>query len=132
MCTVSIWPRESGYLLGMNRDEQRTRATASGPETRRVGDVGVVHPREPGGGTWIATNDGGATFASVNWYAIAPRDRGPRRSRGDVVIAASDCPGVEAASRRLGSEDLERVHPFRLVGVFLEERRILEWCWDQR
>jgi hypothetical protein len=87
MCTVSSLPTEQGYRLGMNRDEQLTRAWARPPAVRRdENGVAAIYPQESGGGTWIACNEGGVTLALLNWYSPEPRNCGTkRRTRGAVI-----------------------------------------------
>jgi len=50
----------------MNRDEKLTRPTGLPPKKRMVNGRAVISPSEPGGGTWIALNDHGATLALIN------------------------------------------------------------------
>src|SRR5258706_10058037 len=89
MCTVTFIARKRGYCLGMNRDEKLTRPTGLPPKTKKVNGRAVISPSEPGGGTWIAVNDHGATLALINWYSIATRVDRNALSRGEVVNSAS-------------------------------------------
>ncbi len=82
MCTVSFIARRHGYLLAMNRDEQLTRAEGLPPKIVHVGERKVICPSEPGGGTWIAVNDAGVTFALINWYSVQARVQKNPVSRG--------------------------------------------------
>lgn len=132
MCTVTFWPRDQGFLVGMNRDEKRTRAVGLPPSLSQVRSRNVVHPREPGGGTWIAANDRGVGFALVNWYAVVAGATQPSISRGGVVMELRDCAGPEEASLRLGRLNLAGVNPFRLIGFFPSEALLWEWRWDLR
>src|SRR6266404_2165316 len=76
MCTVTFMPRRTGYCLAMNRDEKRTRPAGLPPAQRTIGGHGVIYPSEAGGGTWIALNDSGVSFALINWYSVAQRVSG--------------------------------------------------------
>src|SRR5437773_1891444 len=89
MCTVTFIARQKGYCLGMNRDEKLTRPTGLPPNKRNVNGRAVLCPSEPGGGTWIALDDGGTTFALINWYSITARVLGKAVSRGEVVNSVS-------------------------------------------
>ena len=130
MCTVTVITGEDGYLLGMNRDERLTRDHATLPQTAGLRDTVAIYPRDSGQGTWVAANDRGVALALLNWNDV----RQPvtkLRSRGEVIpalIAHTNWAGVCSAMERL---DLAGVSPFRLVGVFAEERVIREWRWDQ-
>src|SRR6266853_2821052 len=73
MCTVTFIARRRGYCLGMNRDEKLARPTGLPPRKKMVNGRAVISPSEPGGGTWIALNDQGATLALINWYSIIAR-----------------------------------------------------------
>jgi hypothetical protein len=130
MCTVTFLPRRNGYLLAMNRDEKLARVAALAPARHRLGGRDVLFPSEPGGGTWIGVNDAGATLALVNWYSVASRVAGNAISRGEVVKSAlgSDSPAI--ANKALAEFPLERVNPFRLIGVFPARSTVVEWRWN--
>jgi hypothetical protein len=130
MCTVAFHPGRDDYVLGMNRDEQRTRAIGRPPAERRVGDLRLLAPAEPSGGTWIATDETGITWALINWYSIPARARGAIQSRGNVIpgVAAAREPGE--ASERLRQLPLGQTHPFRLIGVFPAREEVFEWRWN--
>jgi hypothetical protein len=130
MCTVSIVARRSGYLLAMNRDEQRTRARALPPKHFLSHGRSVISPSEPGGGTWISLNDARVTFALINWYSIKARVTGLPRSRGEIVNAVNSRTSPDEAAQILGQLPLKRINPFRLIGVFPATKQIVEWRWD--
>jgi len=131
MCTLSFIPEGSGYLVGMNRDEQISRPAALAPERLPIAGGYAIYPREKSGGTWIAANSLGITLALLNWYS-APPLYPKTRSRGEVIprlIAAEDSSSVHDALTKL---ELQGTLPFRLVGVFSRERKLAEWRWNQR
>lgn len=130
MCTVTFIARRSGYALGMNRDEQRTRVKGRAPQRRRIGSCFVVYPSEPNGGTWIAVNDNGGCFALINWYAIAKQVRTNSASRGIVINSTILSSSAREATKALKQLPLRRINPFRLIGVFPREKHIFEWRWD--
>jgi len=130
MCTVTFIARKHGYALGMNRDEQLARAPGRPPAQRIVNGCTILSPSEPGGGTWLALNDRGVTFALINWYAITARVKGETVSRGRVVnaVCAASPPGLAEAA--LAQMPLQRINPFRLIGIFPASGEIAEWRWD--
>ena len=130
MCTVTFIARQQGYCLGMNRDEKLTRPIGLPPQVRQVNGRTVMCPSEPGGGTWIATNDDAATFALINWYSILARVESAAVSRGEIVNRVSTTSSPEAAQAALGGLPLNCINPFRLIGVFPTTRKIIEWRWD--
>lgn len=130
MCTVTFIARQRGYCLGMNRDEKLTRPTGLPPKKSVVNGRTVISPSEPGGGTWIAVNDCGTTFSLINWYAIPITVCGPAVSRGHVVNSVSPTASPDVAHSRLSGLPLGRINPFRLVGIFLATREIVEWRWN--
>jgi len=132
MCTVSFIGRKCGYLLGMNRDEQLTRVKGLAPRLRAVNGIKVICPSEPGGGTWIALNESGVTLALINWYAIEARVRGNAVSRGEIVRRASSARSPGGAQAVLDRLPLQRINPFRLIGVFPVTQELVEWQWDLR
>ena len=130
MCTVTFIARKRGYCLGMNRDEALTRPTGLPPKKNTMNGRTVLCPSEPGGGTWIALNDGGTTFALINWYSITARVAGKAVSRGKVVNAVSTASSPAFADAALAELPIHRINPFRLVGVFPVTREIVEWRWN--
>lgn len=132
MCSVTFWPQGDRYLLAMNRDELLSRVAGLPPARSVVGSRIVVHPSEPGGGTWISVNDRGVSIALVNWYEIPTRAPEPTASRGGVVWTLRDCLRSSEALSRLHQLPLSRMNPFRAVGVFPAERVVHEWRWNQR
>jgi hypothetical protein len=130
MCTVTFVTRKRGYALGMNRDERLARAKGLPPRLRFVNGVQVFHPTEPGGGTWIALNETGATLALINWYSIPASTNAHIVSRGEVVKACRHAATSTEVDSVLGRLSLHRMNPFRLIGIFPRARHVFEWRWD--
>lgn len=130
MCTVSFIARKRGYLLAMNRDEKLSRIKALPPETVSIDGRRIIRPSEPGGGTWIALNDAGVTFALVNWYSVNAGVETNSVSRGTVVNAVAAQISADSASQILRELPLTRLNPFRLIGIFPEQKEIFEWQWN--
>lgn len=130
MCTVSLIIRKGGYVLGMNRDEKRSRQTGLYPSQKNVAGRAIVSPSEPGGGTWIALNDLGVCIALINWYSIVSRVARDSVSRGEVVNAVCAADSVEFVEATFKSLPLHRVNPFRLIGVFPGKCEVFEWQWN--
>jgi Transport and Golgi organisation 2 len=142
MCTLSVIPRDNGYLLGMNRDERIVRAAGLPPEVREVAGAKVIYPTDGEcgtsvsgtsiSGTWIGANEHGVALALLNWNDVASKALGTtkNRTRGVLIpalIGSSAKPALRAA---LADLKLEGILPFRLVGVFPSEKRIGEWRWN--
>lgn len=130
MCTVTFIARKHGYALGMNRDEKLARPAGLPSRKKNLNGRQVICPSEPGGGTWIALNDSGATLALINWYAITSRIRGQPISRGDVVNAVSAAASPAFAATALAGLSINRINPFRLIGIFPATSEVVEWRWD--
>jgi hypothetical protein len=130
MCTVTFVARKKGYALGMNRDEQLARVVALPPSKKIINGCRILSPSEPGGGTWIALNDSGVTFALINWYSITARVNGETVSRGQVINAACTAKSPDTAIAAVGQLPLKQINPFRLIGVFPTIKKIVEWRWD--
>ena len=130
MCTVSFIARKTGYALAMNRDEKLARVAGLPPSKIRINRRTIMAPSEPGGGTWIAVNDARVTFALINWYSIAAQVNGETVSRGEVVNAvySSDSPASTTAT--LEKLAVNKINPFRLIGVFSATREVIEWQWN--
>ncbi len=130
MCTVTFIARQRGYCLGMNRDELLTRTTGLPPQLKKISGRVVLCPTEPGGGTWIAVNDGGVTLGLINWYAVSARVKGDPISRGTIINNLCVAASPKVVGEILGSLALRRINPFRLVTIYLETREVVEWRWD--
>lgn len=132
MCTVTFIARKRGYCLGMNRDEKLIRPIGLPPKKRVVNGRAVISPMEPGGGTWIAVNDHGATLALINWYSITVRVGGKAVSRGEVVNSVSAFGSPDLANAALAKLPLKQMNPFRLIGIYPATSEIVEWRWNLR
>ena len=130
MCTVTFIPRDLGYHLAVNRDEQLARIAGLPPQLKFLNERSILYPSEPTGGTWISLNDARVTFALVNWYSVAERVRGGAVSRGQVVKGTSSAGKSDEADKKVASLPLNFINPFRLIGVFPDERAVVEWRWD--
>lgn len=117
MCTLSLVPKADGFLLGMNRDEQRTRAEALPPALHRSGNLSALYPSEPGGGTWIGINEAGLCAALINWYSRPQYHGDPAFSRGEIIPRLLAFPSLDDMERSLFSLPLERLNPFRLFMI---------------
>ena len=130
MCTITFSPRKRGYALAMNRDEKLSRPIGLPPSETIIAGRRVLAPSEPGGGTWIAVNDSGITFALINWYAISSTVNAKTVSRGEVVKIVSPLTTAFSAAKALKQLPLARINPFRLVGFFPDTTEIIEWRWN--
>ena len=130
MCTVTFIPRDVGYYLAMNRDEQLKRIAGLPPQPRILNGHTILCPSEPGGGTWISLNDARVCFALINWYSVPARVTVGAVSRGEVVKAASPSCRSEEADKKISSLPLHCINPFRLIGIFPDGREVAEWRWD--
>jgi hypothetical protein len=131
MCTLSFLPTVDGYLAAMNRDELLTRRTARPPEILQRGQLSVIRPIEPAGGTWIACNSRGILLALLNWNDIPSKTMLQRKqTRGAVIpqlIWHEDSATVHSCFGRM---PLDQMLPFRLVGIFRDEAAVFTWQWD--
>jgi hypothetical protein len=130
MCTVSFSPEPGGYLLGMNRDEQRRRAPGFPPRKGRAGGVEILCPQESGGGTWVGVNGAGVCLALINWYSVPRRVADAPVSRGVIVRDGLSATSSHGLLLSVTGQPLSRINPFRLLGVFPAEGRVLEWRWN--
>src|SRR3974377_1202509 len=118
MCTATFIPHPTGYCLAMNRDEKPTRQKGMPPTRKTLGDLQVICPSEPGGGTWIALNDQGVSLALLNWHAVPARAQGNAMTRGQIVSSFCAASSVHCLDALLNRLSLAQVNPFRLIGVF--------------
>ena len=131
MCTLSFIPKPDGYLLAMNRDELKSRATAAPPSVHHSHSGSLIYPQEPSGGTWIAVNSQGNLLAVMN--ANAPADGvlpAKSTSRGNLIPTLLHERSSLQMDRAIKSLGLAGMHPFRLFALFPGTQEILQWAWD--
>jgi len=131
MCTLSFVPKADGFLLGMNRDEQRSRAIASPPAVQRCGDLPALYPSEPAGGTWIGINGVGLCAALINWYSRPQFGGTPAFSRGSIIPRLLAFPSLDDMERCLLSLPLAQLNPFRLFMIGNDSKDISEYRSDE-
>jgi len=130
MCTLSFVATGQGFLLAMNRDEQRTRAHALPPTIQRCGDLSALYPSEQGGGTWLGINEAGLCVALINWYSRPQYPGTPAFSRGTIIPRLLALATREEMDRSLLSLPLNRLNPFRLFVIGKESEGIAEYRTD--
>ena len=128
MCTLSLSPGSEGYIVAMNRDELLRRGLARPPAVHPCGLTKIIHPLDVSGGSWIAVNSGGTTWALLNWNIGARSIR--ERSRGEVVLEVSTLLRPADADTRISGTVLAGVDPFRLVGISAVHTEVVEWRWN--
>lgn len=128
MCTITFLPNDRDYLLAMNRDDLLTRASTLPIVRASFASHAAVHPQEAGGGTWIGVTQQGITFALLNW--AVPPNGSKVKSRGSVIPQMLVSAGAEQARMVFDDLGLAGVYPFRLIGIFPAEQRVIEWRWD--
>ncbi|MEM8635692.1 MAG: NRDE family protein, partial [Pseudomonadota bacterium] len=124
MCTLSIFRKEAGYYVVMNRDERRDRLAERPPEPLRDGLLAPIDPAS--GGTWIALSQTGQWGALLNGYFDPPSPPAEGfTSRGTLLpdLLGGDDPF--AAVRAL---DPARYDSFRLV--IGSPDRLELWVYD--
>ncbi len=127
MCSVSFIPREDGFVLAMNRDELISRVPALPPRVHHRGELAVLCPSEPSGGTWIGISSAGMAFSLLNWHSQPDRTGKNVISRGEVVRALLAGRSSSTAASILKELPVGRMNPFRLIAVSLPERALMEW-----
>jgi hypothetical protein len=130
MCTVSFIAKKRGYLLGMNRDEKRSRPKGLPPSERTIDGHRVICPSEPNSGTWIFLNDSGITLALINWYSVGGRVSTDPISRGEIIPSITPADSPDLVDSALSTLPLPRINPFRLIGIFPQCKEVLEWRWN--
>jgi len=133
VCTASlIATGAASWRFVFNRDELRTRAEASPPLRRQVGDLTAAWPVDgEAGGTWIGANDRGLVIALLNRNAEdASRWRGRHglRSRGEIIPAVIAAADASQALDLLAALRPASFAPYVLVAM--DDDRVLTATWD--
>ncbi len=90
----------------------------------------VICPSEPGGGTWVALNDSGVSLALINWCSVPARIETSAVTRGEVVKTTLTANEPRLVENQLVNLALNRINPFRLIGIFPAAGDVIEWRWD--
>lgn len=131
MCTLTIVPLQDGFRLVVNRDEQRSRASALAPREHRVDGRTCLWPVDgKEGGTWLAASETGLVM-SVQNVNPDPRPALPRGvvSRGHIIPPMMGLTNPADALLALENLALETFAPFRLVAA--DARAIIEARWNR-
>ena len=132
MCTLSFVDRGEVYLIGMNRDEHISRGAGRLPSIHEAPGTRAIYPDDRQGGTWLAVNEHGVTFALLNWNLLGKRPRQADfvRSRGQLIPFLASCRTLLGVEEALSELDLNGTAPFRLFAFFGSSRQFREWCWN--
>ncbi|MEZ4815451.1 MAG: NRDE family protein [Bdellovibrionota bacterium] len=120
MCTLTLFATHQGYLLGMNRDEQRNRPIALNVhEGKTHKGLDVIYPIDPqGGGTWLGVNKNGLSLALLNQSPIGyQKPKIDLNSRGIIIPKLILCESAEIALQKLSMLELKYFAPFQIVAI---------------
>lgn len=119
MCTVSWYREPSGYSLFFNRDERKTRRTATPPGIKQKAGVEYLSPVDPeSGGTWLLVNAYGLSIGLLNYYpGLKYVDAERAVSRGLLVDSLADCEKIEILETRLNQCVMSSYNPFILIAL---------------
>ena len=118
MCTATWQDTDNGYILGFNRDEQRTRPQALYPKLSQIGTINTLFATDPvANGTWLAINDFGATVCLLNNYQaqLSSSKTQSFQSRGLLVKQFSKIKTQHQFQQLLAVIDLENYRGFKLL-----------------
>ncbi len=131
MCTLSFLPTCEGLRIGMNRDEQKSRATALPPRKLELDNkFKCLGPTEPGGGMWIAAGQNGHVFALLNWYSVQSKTHSTLTSRGQIIPSLIHCTSIPQLEEGFKTCLKKSFQPFRLITFMSTKQRCIEWRYD--
>ena len=115
MCTLSWFFGKSSTHVFFNRDEQKSRDIAEPPQVVSINQVDRLMPVDPvGGGSWLAVNEFGWTFALLNFYQ-GRLPKGKLISRGDIIRGVSELNCFTSIVDFFDGLTLTKYAPFSLV-----------------
>ena len=131
MCTMTWFPKEGGYELFFNRDEQLSRRTAELPSIQHKGGIEYISPTDSdAGGTWIAVNQYGITVCLLNHYQFEQIETYKEWiSRGEIVRSFALTENLAAAESSFDELDLNDYHAFRMFIIDRNGHNRL-FVWD--
>ncbi len=129
MCTLTILPQETGFILTSNRDEAKSRMSASFPKYKKINDSQVLFPQDGDAhGSWVAINN--YRVISLLNGAFEKYNHQPpyRKSRGIVLL---DSFKYKKFKDFTADYDFNNIAPFTLVCLEHETDLSLEvFRWD--
>ena len=127
MCTVSFIPVKEKIIITSNRDEKKSRKTASRPQPIVYNGQKLIYPKDAdAGGAWIVMKENGDAAVLLNGAFICHTAEPPYRlSRGIVLL---DIFATERPSVAFAKINLQDIEPFTLV--LLERNCLYEFRWD--
>ncbi|NAS32774.1 hypothetical protein GTQ40_17475 [Flavobacteriaceae bacterium R38] len=129
MCTVSYIPKDNGFILTSNRDENPLRETKP-PQgiTLQNGELLTAPIDQENNGTWIAATDKNRVACLLNGAFIKHERNLPyRKSRGLIVLEIFE---YESFSDFVTEIDLHNIEPFTLVLAEKDKLQVL--IWDEK
>lgn len=136
MCTVTLISSEPGrYVLGGNRDEQKTREPGLPPRCFSINNVNYVAPTDArAGGTWIAVNEFGLTLAILNRYSGNVEQPGLSEnppSRGIIIPALIQLKSIDKITASINEIiRVQQYRPFTLIAVDHSPVNAQRWDWN--
>lgn len=132
MCTLSWHVAGPSYDVFFNRDERRTRSTATPPREFSAGSLQAIAPRDGDfNGTWIGVNQRGVTLALLNRYQDAEHfePQEPVTSRGLLVLDLLDAESLQAVTQRVEAAAHNVFRPYTLI-AFAPQSPPRMWEWN--
>ncbi len=129
MCTVTLIPIKTGFVLTSNRDEATNRKAVP-PQVYHVNGVAMIFPKDKAaGGTWIGVSEHQRLICLLNGaFEDHIREVPYRKSRGVVVkemLVLAETKDV------LENYVLDGIEPFTLIMVdWKTDLRFWELVWD--
>jgi uncharacterized protein with NRDE domain len=130
MCTVTIVPYRSGFILTSSRDENPHRETIP-PDLGMFLKAGILYPMDQlGGGSWIGSTISGNVSCILNGaFRNHKKKSSYKKSRGKILI---DAITSECRSCMLDNIDLEEIEPFTMINLSMDGKESFEFRWDGR
>jgi len=128
MCTVTIFPTKSGWLLTSSRDVSLARPKAKFPVFTKKNGIEILYPEDGlAKGTWIGTNNNATTVCLLNGAFEKHENIIPyRKSRGLIVL---DILSTDKPYTVLKTSNLNGIEPFTLI-MIENNKRLSENRWD--
>lgn len=131
MCSLTFIPRAYGYLVGMNRDTEKSVSNPPTIHFQRVGSkTTIMYPKEGETHARIGINNKGITLCLLNNHSFTPKDQ---LELSLIIPAILECVSDYEISLRIQAFlNQKQLPPFKLIGIFLKETKLLEWFWNRR
>lgn len=129
MCTLTILPKDDGFIFTANRDEAKSRKIANFPKYKNNNGKKVLFPQDGDAyGSWVAMNNRKVVSLLNGAYHHYNHQPPYRKSRGIVLLDCFDYPNFKDFANNY---NFDQIAPFTIVCLTHQPKLTIQLLrWD--